>query len=38
MSKYIICDYGDAGIGKSTTLRDVISFLELSKMRFVMEK
>ena len=30
-SKYIICDYGDAGIGKSTTLRDVISFLELSK-------
>lgn len=31
MSKYIICDYGDAGIGKSSTLRDVISFLELSK-------
>lgn len=30
-SKYIICDYGDAEIGKSTTLRDVISFLELSK-------
>lgn len=31
MSKYIICNYGDAEIGKSSTLRDVISFLELSK-------
>lgn len=30
-SKYIICDYGDASIGKSSTLRDVISYLELSK-------
>ncbi len=31
IKKYIICDYGDAGIGKSSTLRDVISFLELSR-------
>lgn len=29
--KYIICDYGDAGTGKSTTLNDVISLMEVSK-------
>lgn len=30
-NKYIICDYGDAGTGKSTTLNDVISLMEVSK-------
>lgn len=29
--KYIICDYGDAETGKSTTLKKVIALLELSK-------
>lgn len=30
-NKYIICNYGDAGTGKSTTLNDVISLMEVSK-------
>lgn len=31
MNKYIICDYGDAGIGKSKTLTNVIWHLEKSQ-------